>query len=114
MSTLFWGLVYARRKQSESGPGSEINFEGKLASSPQEISQEWTKHFATDDARCDNEHTHCISKQVQIINESLIFPELFPLLMLMRFRLLHVLARKEKPQAKTVLLTNRLNLGMQL
>ena len=38
---LFWRLVNAKRKHSGSVPGSEINFEGRVASAPQEIMYEW-------------------------------------------------------------------------
>ena len=76
-SRLFWRLVNAKRKNAGSAPGSKINSEGRMASPPQEITDEWAKHFKklytpSDDTRFDNEH---ISRQLQIINENLVFPE---------------------------------------
>ena len=75
-SRLFWRLVNAKRKNAGSAPGSKIN----SASAPQEITDEWAKHFKklytpSDDTRFDNEHKSYISRQLQIINENLVFPE---------------------------------------
>lgn len=75
-SNMFWRLVNARRKKPGSSPGSEINFDGKIACSPQEITNEWAMHFQklytpSDDIHFDDEHKYEITRQLQIINDNL-------------------------------------------
>ena len=79
-STLFWRLVNAKRKKSASAVCADINFNGHMASTPQEITDGWAEHFETlysssDDPRFDDEHKNHISRQLQIINENLAFSE---------------------------------------
>ena len=61
-------------------PESEINFEGRVAFAPQEITDEWAKHFKklyapSKDIHFYNDHKGYIPWQMQIINENLSFPE---------------------------------------
>ena len=64
---------------SWSAPGSKLNFDGRMASAPQEIMDKWAKHFKklyapSEDISFDNEHNSYISRQMQIINVNLLFP----------------------------------------
>ena len=79
-SRLFLRLVNAKRKTSGPAVSSDINFDGRTASTPQEITDEWAKHFKklytpSDDLHFDNEHKNHISRQLQSINENLVFPD---------------------------------------
>ncbi|MCG7877806.1 MAG: hypothetical protein N0C90_15945, partial [Candidatus Thiodiazotropha endolucinida] len=79
-SSLFWRLVNGRRKQSASAPGAEMNFNGKLASSPQEITDEWANYFKelytpTVSTKFDEEHKRDISNRLHCINDSLAISE---------------------------------------
>lgn len=75
-SSMFWRLVSAKRKPSGSSPGFEIKFDGKIVSNPQEITNEWAKHFTelykpSTDSRFDDDHKCDISRQLQNINDNL-------------------------------------------
>lgn len=83
-SSLFWRLVNGRRKQSASAPGAEINFNGRIASSPQEITDEWANYFRalytpSENTKFDDVHKRHISNRLHIINDSLIVSE-FPVI----------------------------------
>ncbi|MEW8546461.1 MAG: reverse transcriptase domain-containing protein, partial [Candidatus Thiodiazotropha sp.] len=45
-SALFWRLVNARRKNSNSRPGSEMLFNGRYCNTSAEINKEWAHYFA--------------------------------------------------------------------
>ena len=105
-SSMFWRLVNAKRKPSGSSPGSEIKFDGKIVSNPQEITNEWAKHFTelykpSTDSRFDDDHKCDISRQLQNVNDNLEVSEQ-PVISAEKFRLLFNWVREVKLRASTV------------
>lgn len=79
-SGLFWRLVNSRRKKARAALGSDLNFNGRIVSSPQDITREWGEYFKSlykpsEDIRFDDNHKHEISNRLKIINDSLLLPE---------------------------------------
>ena len=74
-SDLFWRHVNSRRKKSNSFSGSELNFNGRIVSTPQEVADGWAKHFETlygrHEGSFDDEFKCHITREMRNINESL-------------------------------------------
>ncbi|MEW8561249.1 MAG: hypothetical protein AB2541_04060 [Candidatus Thiodiazotropha sp.] len=85
-SSLFWRLINARRKNSNSRPGSELLFDGRHCNTSMEINSEWADYFAklyspTRAAHFNNVFTEVvgnemanIKRNLEISTESLNFP----------------------------------------
>ena len=75
-STLFWRLVNAKRKNSNSRPGSELIFNGRHCNTSAEINEGWANYFAelyypSEAAHFDEEFSDTIQSEMQNVRRDL-------------------------------------------